>query len=218
MPKMTKTNSSGVSERNASPVSKLDLGPLLTRKEVAARTTLSDAQIDLMVERGEFPPFCRPGGPGSRKLFMPEKVLNAWLESRVEVRNSMRTLLDPVHPTRWSFRLPSGELPAGLRVLRLPEVLRRVRYGKSEIYRRMANRTFPWPVPLSERCRGWLAHEVDEWISRCQSGVYGGPIVWKGGTSLRDAERGGRSGHEADGDADRDGPDADDPRVSGGEQ
>ena len=209
-----KTNDAGVPERSATP-SKLDLGPLLDRKEVEDRTTLSGSQLDLMVARVEFPPFCRPGGAGSRKLFMPEKVLDAWFEWRVEVRNSMRTLLDPMQPTGWSHRLPTGALPAGLRVLRLPEVVRRVGYRKSEIYRRVASGTLPRPVPLCERCRGWLAHEIDEWIERSLAGAYGRSVLWKGGTSLRDAEREDQSEHGADQDDDVDGPDADGPWASG---
>ncbi len=50
-------------------------------------------------------------------------------------------------------------------ILRLPDVKGRTALSTSEIYRRMEAGTFPRPVPLGTRARGWLAEEVDAWVA-----------------------------------------------------
>ncbi|MDE0357254.1 MAG: AlpA family transcriptional regulator [Gammaproteobacteria bacterium] len=51
-----------------------------------------------------------------------------------------------------------------VRVLRLPEVMARTGLSRSTIYRwRLAGR-FPQPIPLGERCVGWIEAELDEWL------------------------------------------------------
>jgi prophage regulatory protein len=52
----------------------------------------------------------------------------------------------------------------GKRMLRFPEVRSRVGCGKSNIYRMVAEGTFPAPKRLSARTIGWLESEVDAWI------------------------------------------------------
>lgn len=53
--------------------------------------------------------------------------------------------------------------PASLE--RLPQVLARTGLSRSEIYRRVAARTFPAPIKLGERASAWDTAEVDRWIS-----------------------------------------------------
>ncbi len=50
------------------------------------------------------------------------------------------------------------------RFLRLPEVLERTGLSRSTIYVRLANGSFPRPVPLGARAVGWIEAEVDEWV------------------------------------------------------
>ncbi len=50
------------------------------------------------------------------------------------------------------------------RFLRLPEVLKRTGLSRSTIYVRLAERSFPRPVPLGGRAVGWIEAEVDEWV------------------------------------------------------
>jgi prophage regulatory protein len=49
-------------------------------------------------------------------------------------------------------------------VERLPEVKARTGLSRSEIYRRIRNRTFPAPIKIGARASGWSASEVDAWI------------------------------------------------------
>ena len=184
--------SGGVPERDTATPVDVNLGPLLTRQEVLARTTLSASQVDVMLREGIFPKFVRPGGPGTRRLALPEALLDGWFESIIELRDSKRRLGDPVTLPKWTPRLPSGDLPPGLRVLRLPDVERSVTYSRNRIYSLMGAGRFPWPIPISVRCRGWLLCEVEDWKRRGQREIYGEPIRWRAGTRLRDAERGDR--------------------------
>lgn len=57
---------------------------------------------------------------------------------------------------------PHDEVP--LTLLRLPEVLDRTGLSVSEIYRRIAQRTFPAPVKLGLRASAWASTEVDRWV------------------------------------------------------
>lgn len=48
-------------------------------------------------------------------------------------------------------------------LLRLPEVMQRVGWKRSEIYRRIASGDFPKPVALGERTRAWPENEITAW-------------------------------------------------------
>ena len=60
------------------------------------------------------------------------------------------------------------------RFIRLPEVLRRTGYGRTSIYRKMEDGSFPRSVKLGgpledpnafdSRAVAWIEHEVDQWI------------------------------------------------------
>lgn len=53
-------------------------------------------------------------------------------------------------------------------ILRLPAVKARVGLSRSSIYSRIAAGDFPPPIQLGEgaRARGWVAEEVDSWLTR----------------------------------------------------
>jgi prophage regulatory protein len=56
-------------------------------------------------------------------------------------------------------------------LLRLQQVIARTGLSRSAIYSRIANRTFPAPVRISERARAWVDAEVEEWVmDKVQSG------------------------------------------------
>jgi len=49
-------------------------------------------------------------------------------------------------------------------LLRLPEVMQRVALSRSEIYRRVADGTFPAPCKLGERASAWPDSEISAWV------------------------------------------------------
>lgn len=49
-------------------------------------------------------------------------------------------------------------------LLRLPEVIARVKLSRSTIYRRLEEGTFPRPRTLGTGCVRWLQSEIDAWI------------------------------------------------------
>lgn len=52
-------------------------------------------------------------------------------------------------------------------ILRLPQVKARTGLSRSTIYSRIAQGSFPKPVPLGgARAVGWLEAQVDNWIQR----------------------------------------------------
>lgn len=50
------------------------------------------------------------------------------------------------------------------RLIRLSEVMHRVGLGRSAIYQRMKEGTFPKSRSLGPRCTVWIEAEVDDWI------------------------------------------------------
>ena len=56
------------------------------------------------------------------------------------------------------------EMEVPIRIVRLPAVQARTGLGRSTIYVRLAEGSFPKPVQLGARAVGWIESEVDEWI------------------------------------------------------
>ena len=56
------------------------------------------------------------------------------------------------------------EMEVPIRIVRLPAVQARTGLGRSTIYVRLAEGSFPRPVQLGGRAVGWIEEEVDEWI------------------------------------------------------
>jgi prophage regulatory protein len=54
-----------------------------------------------------------------------------------------------------------------MKVLRRADVVAKTGLSRARIYEMVNEGTFPKPVPLGERARGWLEHEVDQWIEQC---------------------------------------------------
>jgi len=52
------------------------------------------------------------------------------------------------------------------RLSRLPSVLERVPFSKSEVYRRIKAGTFPAPIRLGVRAVAWLESDIDQYIQK----------------------------------------------------
>jgi prophage regulatory protein len=62
-------------------------------------------------------------------------------------------------------------IPIKERILRLPEVKRRVSLCTSSIYKMISEKQFPKQISLGNRCVGWLESEIDDWmVARIQFG------------------------------------------------
>jgi prophage regulatory protein len=53
---------------------------------------------------------------------------------------------------------------SSVRMLRLPDVLKRTALSRSQIYRLIEQDDFPKQVRLGERAAGWVEEEVDGWL------------------------------------------------------
>jgi len=58
-----------------------------------------------------------------------------------------------------------SELPEiTMKLMRLPEVTATAGLGRSAIYERIAEGTFPKPVSLGGRAVAWVSDEIENWI------------------------------------------------------
>lgn len=49
-------------------------------------------------------------------------------------------------------------------ILRIATVLARTGLGRSTLYRKMTEGSFPMNIAIARRCRGWRESEVNAWI------------------------------------------------------
>ncbi|EOX3337795.1 TPA: helix-turn-helix transcriptional regulator [Vibrio cholerae] len=55
------------------------------------------------------------------------------------------------------------------RIIRMPELSKKIGCARSTIYAFILRGEFPKPIPLGMRTVGWKESEVDEWIEQRQS-------------------------------------------------
>ena len=65
---------------------------------------------------------------------------------------------DPAHPA------VTPDRTAPERLIRLPEVMKRVGLKRTAIYQRMREGRFPKSRSLGPRCTVWVEAEIDDWI------------------------------------------------------
>ena len=53
---------------------------------------------------------------------------------------------------------------APTRILRLPEVMRRVGLKRASIYSAIAEGSFPKQIVLNARAVGWIEQEIEDWL------------------------------------------------------
>lgn len=58
----------------------------------------------------------------------------------------------------------SNQNHKNLRIIRMPEVQKKIGLCKASIYNRIALGTFPKPVSLGGRSVGWIESDLDQWI------------------------------------------------------
>jgi prophage regulatory protein len=51
-----------------------------------------------------------------------------------------------------------------MKIIKLPAVMQKVSMGRTQIYQRMKDGTFPLSVPQGKRGRGWIEEEIESWI------------------------------------------------------
>ena len=51
-----------------------------------------------------------------------------------------------------------------MRILRLRDAITATGLSRSTMYKYISEGTFPKPVPLGDRCVGWVESEVQDWI------------------------------------------------------
>ena len=137
---------------------------MLRMVELARRTTLSCAQLYKLRKERKFPGPVELS-PGVRAW--PEFLVDAWLGSRMEARSTMVNLTDPVDLPLWTLDFEFQALanaPAGVQIVRRPDVLRRVSVRKTKLYDLIQFDGFPWPVPIGVVGRGWVLREVEDWL------------------------------------------------------
>ena len=134
---------------------------ILRPRDVCLRTTLSVAHIHRLQHDHRFPLYGRYAG---RVCGVYEHVMDAWFAGRIAARPAMAPLgLRPPLPV-WTFRVEDVPHEVGIHLLRRREVLALVGFGRTQLYRLIAEGRFPRPVPLGALAARWVASEVQSWL------------------------------------------------------
>ncbi len=90
--------------------------------------------------------------------------------------------LHPRRPAKTKSSMTSNNTfhyPPAPKVLRLPSVRSRVGLGRTTIYQRIADGTFPRQIHIGPKAVGWIESEIDGWIaervSQSRLQIAGGP-------------------------------------------
>lgn len=59
-----------------------------------------------------------------------------------------------------------------VKIIRMPELSKKIGCSRSTIYSFIARSEFPKPISLGARAVGWLESEVDEWIAKREAKRY----------------------------------------------
>lgn len=51
------------------------------------------------------------------------------------------------------------------KLLRLPQVLERVAFKKSKLWKMVSEETFPQPIKISHKVTVWIESEIDQWVT-----------------------------------------------------
>lgn len=63
------------------------------------------------------------------------------------------------------MRSDTAQEACGIRILRMPDTLRKTGLSRSSVYQRIRENTFPQPVRLGVRTVGFVEHEADTFLS-----------------------------------------------------
>ena len=148
---------------------KLVEGPLVGVPTILDLLTLSRSCVHVQQQLEVLPPF---GKLGPRTARWPVSVLAALLSNRMQIREGLTHLRQPVVLPNWTeWWLPNPPLDAGfgndlsdLQLLRLHEVAELVGISVPSVYRFIRDKGFPAPLPLTQNARRWIRWEVVDWL------------------------------------------------------
>ena len=153
-----------MSKEAHSRIEPLGLDPILRVSEILDRLAVSRSWLEQMLRDERIPQL---GQLSPRVRGLHESQLDAWIASRIAERSRMASIRHPARLPVWSRDLAPRHYPRGLRLLRRREVLARVRFSKTTLYRMIDRHAFHAPVPIGIEARRWIESEVVEWLAQC---------------------------------------------------
>ena len=114
-----------------------------------------------LIKAGEFPLLIRHRNQPTGQF---QQVVDAWLQTRMDLRAGMTRLRDPVDMPQWVPEMAMCEHRTGIRMLRLCQVEEIVGLKSTRIYRLIGSGRFPAPAPLTKAIRRWVWHEIEDWL------------------------------------------------------
>ena len=122
---------------------------------------LSRSTLYNLIKAREFPPLLRPPYQPRGHL---RQIVDAWQQTRMDLRAGMPRLRSPVQMPQWTPDLVKCEHRTGIRMLRLTQVEEMVGLKSTRIYSLIDLDRFPAPAPLTKAARRWVWHEVQDWL------------------------------------------------------
>ena len=155
------------------PPLELDVGVLLRdlsmyrTKDITECLQMSRSTLYNLIKAQQFPqlvrnPFTARGGGASGGQY--RQVVDAWLQSRMDLRSGMSRLREPVVMPIWTAEMLDREHRTGIRMLHMEQLEEMVGLKSTRIYDLIKQGRFPAPAPLTTAMRRWVWHEIEEWL------------------------------------------------------
>lgn len=136
---------------------------ILRLRDVIHTTGLGRSSIYKFSNLGKFPPAITLGG---MSVGWNATTINQWIAQRIRDRDQVPSRSK--HITPWAVTITEGgTCEIELRVLRIDRVMALTGLARSTVYKYIAEKDFPRPIPLAGSSVGWLKAEVKNWLAQC---------------------------------------------------
>jgi predicted DNA-binding transcriptional regulator AlpA len=136
---------------------------ILRLRDVIHTTGLGRSSIYKFSSLGKFPSAITLGG---MSVGWNATSIDQWIAQRIHARDQVPSRSN--HVTPWAVTITKdGTCELGLRVLRIEHVMALTGLARSTVYKYIAEKDFPRPIPLAGSSVGWIDAEVEQWLTKC---------------------------------------------------
>jgi len=134
---------------------------ILRLRDVIQKTGLGRSSLYKFSALGKFPAAAKLGG---MSVGWTAGKINQWIAQRIRERDSSPS--NSNHITAWTVVITKDDTSEiDLRVLRIRHVMTMTGLARSTVYKYIAEKDFPRPIPLAGTSVGWIEAEVKHWLA-----------------------------------------------------
>lgn len=135
---------------------------VLRLKDVIQKAGLGRSSLYKFSSLGKFPTATALGG---MSVGWKAAAINQWIVQRIRERENIPP--GENHVTPWAVAITEDDTSeTDLKILRIKQVMALTGLARSTVYKYIAEKDFPRPVPLVGSATGWIEAEVMHWLDQ----------------------------------------------------